>query len=558
MKSYNCKTNNQKNKGFDRMISFILVIAILVCIVLSVMAVQLYINTHSDPISLKFQHYESSTRHPLESPIMSNVLSNNIQNSINLIDGLKLRVPKKNYKFRCGNFLDILDLISTHNKDSAYKNIGKLYSYFGNTNGSEKIVLGFVYDISSSNGLITLMECLRCVLELNLKSKKESNIVHELILLDSIPRSRSIIDEKNITHLVLDDLQNEFYLNGSESWYEKVIVMNEKFHSQKPNIFTIDSLIKNLKFIPFVKEKVITEENYLLLDNSRLFEYKDTVFTQNNLVSAVSSFLTVLPQKMFITDKDEFCFLTDSFNKSFDNVQLIYKVLGVLMLGGKVNFVNIESSDDNLEIPETTTFLQTNSDNINKLLSLTNYQENRTKLMFRVFHSLLLENFYFPSKKFTYVSKNLHNLKAVFITRKETQSISSEIMSLLKTNLQCRASLETYIDFSNTQSVKLFGPLFYTNLYDLRHFTEKTIEQVVTLAGVIYPTLQFKIADKSEDTDAIGKLKIRGFSIGAPIDDLKEKYKDQMDVANENEGWVSLEGIEGCIGRDSCFWLSKC
>jgi hypothetical protein len=261
---------------------------------------------------------------------------------------------------------------------------------------------------------------------------------------------------------------------------------------------------------------------------------------------------------MFITDKDEFCFLTDSFNKSFDNVQLIYKVLGVLMLGGKVNFVNIESSDDNLEIPETTTFLQTNSDNINKLLSLTNYQENRTKLMFRVFHSLLLENFYFPSKKFTYVSRNLHNLKAVFITRKETQSISSEIMSLLKTNLQCRASLETYIDFSNTQSVKLFGPLFYTNLYDLRHFTEKTIEQVVTLAGVIYPTLQFKIADKSEDTDAIGKLKIRGFSIGAPIDDLKEKYKDQMDVANANEGWVSLEGIEGCIGRDSCFWLSKC
>ena len=130
-------------------------------------------------------------------------------------------------------------------------------------------------------------------------------------------------------------------------------------------------------------------------------------------------------------------------------------------------------------------------------------------------------------------------------------------MSLLKANLQCRASLETYIDFSNTQSVKLFGPLFYTNLYDLRHFNEKSIEKVVTLAGVIYPTLQFKIANKKEDTDIIGKLKIRGFNIGTPIDGLKEQYKDEMAAYEQNEGWVSLHGIEGCIGRDSCFWLSK-
>lgn len=99
---------------------------IVVTLIVGVALTQLYINTHSDPISLKFQHYESSTRHPLESPVMSNVLSNNIQNSINLIDGLKLRVPNKNYKFRCGNFFDILDLICTHSKDDSYKQIGKL------------------------------------------------------------------------------------------------------------------------------------------------------------------------------------------------------------------------------------------------------------------------------------------------------------------------------------------------------------------------------------------------------------------------------------------------
>lgn len=529
---------------------------IVVTLIVGVALTQLYINTHSDPISLKFQHYESSTRHPLESPVMSNVLSNNIQNSINLIDGLKLRVPNKNYKFRCGNFFDILDLICTHNKDDSYKQIGKLFSYFSQ-NDNEKIVIALVYDISSPNGLLTLMECFRCILELNLKCKKNSDIIHELILLDSIPRSKDIISQKGITHLVLDNLKNDFYLNGSESWYKKVIVMDNGFISEKPNISTIDYLINGVKFIPFVKDEIITEDNYLLLDNSRLLEYKDTVFTQNNLVSAVSSFLTTLPQDMFITEKDECCFLIDSFNKSFNSVQLIHKALSFLMLGANVTFARLDEMNDQLSISNKTTYLQTNGDSVNKLLSLTNYQQNRTKFMFKVFHTLLLDNFYMSSKRFSYVDKNLHNLKALLITTNERKAISSEIMSLLKANLQCRASLETYIDFSNTKSIKLLGPLFYTNLYDHRHFKEKIIEKTVTLTGAVYPSIQFKIADKVEDTDNIGKLKIRGFTIGTPIDGLKELYKDEMQNSNDNEGWVKLEGIEGCIGRDSCFWISK-
>ncbi|SGZ39741.1 uncharacterized protein HGUI_01941 [Hanseniaspora guilliermondii] len=538
---------------FNNIISFAIVVLIAI---IALSLVQLYINTHSDPISLKFQHYESSTRHPLESPVMSNVLSNNIQNSINLIDGLKLRVPNKNYKFRCGNFLDILDLICTHNTDISYKQIGKLFSYF-NQRDEEKIVIALVYDISSPNGLLTLMECLRCLLQLNLKRKKNSDIIHELILLDSIPRSKDIINQKGITHLVLDDLKDDFYLNGSETWYKKVVVMSKNFNSKKSNIVSIDYLMEGIKFLPFVKDEIITEDNYLLLDNSRLLEYKDTIFTQNNLVSAVSSFLTTLPQDMFITEKDECCFLIDSINKSFNNIQLIYKVLSLLMLGANVKFSKIDEINDDLNISNKTTFLQTNSENVNKLLSLTNYQQNRTKFMFKVFHTLLLDNFYMSSKKFSYVNKNLHNLKALLITTTEKKTISSEIMSLLKTNLQCRASLETYIDLSNTKSIKLLGPLFYTNFYDHRHFKEKMIERTVTFAGAVYPSLQFKIVDKLEDTDSIGKLKIRGFTIGTPIDGLKEQYKEDMENNNANEGWVKLEGIEGCIGRDSCFWISK-
>ncbi|KAL6928528.1 hypothetical protein ACO0SA_003271 [Hanseniaspora valbyensis] len=469
------------------------------------------------------------TRLEKESPTMNNVLANNINNSINLIDGLKLRVPDRSYQHRCGNFLDIYELITEFDKIDDYK-VGKIVKFFQSKSGR----IGLVYDVTNKNGILTILGMLRAVLENNINSSDEQKL--ELVILDNVPRFK----DDSISYLVLDDLKDIRFLNGSEKWYKEVLVVNDISTTGTTNILSINDVTDSIPF----NEKIITLNNYLMLDNNKLFEYNDTTFTQNNLVSAISSFLSILPSGHFLTKNDVLTVLVDFENKSFNNVQLFFKALMMLMTGGKVNFIRL-SENEETNIPKETTLLQATSANINRLLSIGGYQDVKTKFGYRLSKTLQLENVFQKTFK-----TELNNLRIIMITRMTTQQVSTSHLSLLKTIFQSRLILETYIPME-AGSIKTLGPIFTTNLFDHRTFNPK-VEANVTFAGVVYPSLQFKLLKRESDEDKIGELKIRGFTIGLPIKKLKEKYSDE--IGKDADGWVSVFGVSGCIGADTCFW----
>lgn len=501
--------------------------AILLFIVL-VTATQFYINSNKEPISLNFQHYESITRQEKESPIMNNVMANNINNSINLIDGLKLRVPERSYKYRCGNFLDIYELLVNFNRVDDYK-VGKMVKFFQGKAGR----VGLVCDFANENGLLSVLGVLRAILENNLLSEQKL----ELVLLESVPR----FQDESISYLLLDDLSDIRFLNGSEKWYIEVLVVSSHFHSN--NITNVHLLSNVAESIPFNKN-VVNLNNYLKLDNSKLFEYNDTIFTQNNLVSAISSFLNTLPTNHFLTKDDVLSVLLDPMQKSFNNIQLLFKALAVLMTGGQVNFIKLTDNAE-VSVPKNTTILQTNSANISRLLAIGDYQKVKKRFVFRLSKTLKLENVFLKTFK-----TELDDLRIVVITRSTKQPVLSSYMTLIETVFQSRSILETYIPMESN-SIKIFGPIFSTNLLDHRAFNPK-VEASVTFSGVINPSLQFKLIKKESDEDKIGELKIRGFTIGSPIKQLKEKYSDE--IGKDSDGWVTVYNVYGCIGNDTCFW----
>ncbi|XBW36008.1 hypothetical protein QEN19_001583 [Hanseniaspora menglaensis] len=470
------------------------------------------------------------TRLEMESPIMNNVIANNINNSINLIDGLKLRVPERSYKYRCGNFLDLYEQILSFGRIDDYK-IGKMVKYFEAKSGK----IGLVYDIASETGIETLLGCLRAVIENNLVSSDEKKL--ELVILDNVPRTQ----DKSISYLVLDELKDIRFLNGSEKWYKGIVVFDEKFSN---NSFTnIDTPISIRSSIHFNKN-IITLENYLKLDNNKLFEYNDTVFTQNNLVSAVSSFLSILPSGHFLNEFDVLTVLLNSSEKTFSNIQLVFKVLSVLMTGGKVNLVKISENFD-VNIPKNTTILQFNSQSLGRILATGDYQNVKKSFAYRLSKALQNENVF----KKTFKTK-FSTIRMLLITRSSDQPISSINVSAIQTTFQCRSILETYIPF-HSNSAKCLGPIFVTNLLDNRVFNSN-VEANVTFCGAIYPSLQFKLLKKESDANKIGELRLRGFTIGIPIKELKKKYFDE--IGKDLDGWVTIYGIDGCIGTDTCFW----
>ncbi|SSD59108.1 uncharacterized protein SCODWIG_00869 [Saccharomycodes ludwigii] len=575
------------------------------------------IDSKKEPTSLDLQAWVGDTRKEGETALYRNLST---PFSTSLLNGLNLRVKDKPYQYRRGNFADVwqccMDLYyDTDTKDINKKgenyitfeqqhqhggqlkksletidldtmNVFKFFqSYFegikGDSNNQKKLVIGITIPVYKYYGFIVAVGSFISSLLLNMEEKR--NIL-EIRFLSSPPRK-----DENIDVIFVDTWSNVGKMKQSLEWYKLLVVgdscANDPESFSDKNIISIDDILQTQNSTRF---KYVQPQNYKLHDDDVLFKYENnTVFTQMNLVSAISSYVVSFPQDHQLSSKDVVQFIFDEDNGNdlkHSFIQIWPKLLAVLMHGGSVIFTSTRFKIE----PQTTLLVLGVESYKTKLLSLIDKMNIIQSLRFMWASNFFSEGVFSKSGSMLpkngnfqlrciYMAINVHNSDKCndfddtdFISSikdgkvpvdKNQIHITSLDMTRIRALFGSRLVLETFV------GTLILGPVFQSNYYDYRIFPPG-VEDKLQFCGVITSSLEAKLIEfEGNDDDKSseklfkaekrqGLLLVRGYTIGKPCSEvlLQRALKLSEKFDPSRDAWMPLVGVVGVWGKDQCFY----
>lgn len=510
-------------------------------------------------ISLNAQSNVESVRKEHETAIYRNLL---VPASFPLTTGLNLSLG---YRLRNGNFGDLWSAIMTNGKSTVLQfhteettltrinGIAKRIVAKVESIGAKKI--GIATSIDSSMGfsvgvaglMLSLKDCIPWFLH-------------------SIPRNDLEVDI-----IFINDWESVKYLNGSEKWYQWIIVCDRSIkhrNDYQNNVISLKDFIGEVTDDPEFKydPKDSGDDAKILAYISNLFG-GTTSFTQMCLVSSVSSFIKSFPLGHSLGEADHLTISMSTQWRHSLSIQSWIKTLSVLLHGGSVSFSDEPRSLNDLPKDTTLLAITGNSAFLNHVLTQSKgIRTSLSKALFSegVFNKIGQISQQVDKLRCIYILNELKNVNQVTdfsssVLRLEKSTIdrySTSQLTLLRSLFGSRVVMEVYSPYS------VLGPLSYTNYYDYR-VLPSTVDKVVTCYGSFTTSLEGKLVETEENPDLTapnrqGMLVIRGFTIGKPVekDRLAQALK-LVDKFNGGEGWMPLLGVFGLFGNDGCFYEYK-
>lgn len=395
-------------------------------------------------------------------------------------------------------------------------------------------------------------------------------------ILNAVPRERI----ESLDVLAIDSWSKYERLGESKDWYKLIIICEPKTgkngnHLEYSNVITFDKLISDYK-----QDKVFRysppddnlDDKKALLKIS--FQNMTTEFSQLNLVSSLATFIKGFPMNHEITGKDCLTILLrDTSKNSNISLQMWTKLLSVLLHGGSISFIDQTLTMRN--IPTTTTLLLTELDSLKKLADSVKNQDPPISILQRL--KLSYSKTLISEGIFTQVGKHslpeLDQLRCIFVAdslegteqittfkssipklqkEKYFNSLDTRQLNSLRAIFGSRIVIELYCPYL------IFGPIFQTNFYDYRVFSDSVNKNFICF-GTLSTSLEGKLIATLNDLDITkrqGMLCVRGFTIGKPLESSRQDAARKLSAQlGGGEGWMPLNGVFGLWGKDGCFYL---
>ncbi|SCV05557.1 LANO_0H10110g1_1 [Lachancea nothofagi CBS 11611] len=395
------------------------------------------------------------------------------------------------------------------------------------------------------------------------------------VILHSVPRSK-----QNLDALAIESWDTFHQMNGSHEWYKMVIVCNstkgQRPNAQLNNVVTWEELISELEEdqqFEYAPPKDNSHDSKVIFLSSSPYGFYSS-FTHMALVSSIAAYIKSFPMDNELSGKDHLSIVVEEKTDSYDPTQIMPKLLATLLHGGSASILSPPSGQQLDQCMNKSTTLLQIAQNSPLLDSLLDQSWNLPQRLKLAWASNLLSEGVFTSSALAWPS--LKNLRCVYLADqvKDVKSVitmhfttinsdhapkksrSTETLNRMRALLGSRVVVELYSPYV------VLGPIASTNFFDYRVFPSQ-VDSKLTKYGPICTSLEAKLV-KAENspqylvTDRQGMLCIRGFTIGRPVEEHRQKTAFEIvEKFDGGEGWMPMVGVFCLWGKDGCLYEFK-